>query len=119
MANIDKTINYIEFPLVDAAATKAFYGTVFGWEFQDWGPNYISFSGAGVEGGFNVEDEVPVRNPGVLVILFSTDLEKILAEVQAAGATIVRDIYPFPGGRRFHFTDPNGNELAIWADASE
>lgn len=115
MALEHNTINYIEFPLTDPAATKKFYTTVFGWAFQEWGPNYLSFSGAGIDGGFNGEDKTPVQNPGVLVILFSDDLDASLTEVEKAGATIVRDIYSFPGGRRFHFSDPNGNELAIWA----
>lgn len=115
----DKSINYIEFPLTNAVQTKLFYSSVFGWEFQEWGPNYLSFSGAGIDGGFNGEDKTPVQKPGVLVILFSGDLEKSLSEVKAAGATIIRDIYAFPGGRRFHFHDPNGNELAVWAEEAE
>lgn len=119
MPHKDKTINYIEFPLIDAAKTKQFYSQVFGWEFQEWGPNYLSFSGAGIDGGFNGEDKTPVQSPGVLVILFADDLEKSLTSIKAAGAPIIRDIYPFPGGRRFHFTDPNGNELAVWAEAAE
>lgn len=117
MESKDKTINYIEFPLVDADATKAFYGSVFGWEFQDWGPTYISFTGAGIDGGFNGEDSVPVTAPGVLVVLYSSDLEAIENSVKSAGATITRPIYPFPGGKRFHFRDPNGIELAIWSEA--
>lgn len=117
MANIDKTINYIEFPLVEREATKRFYASVFGWEFQEWGPDYLSFSGAGVEGGFNGVDEVPVSAPGVLVILYASDLEATLGAVKEAGATILKEPYPFPGGRRFHFADPNGNELAVWAEA--
>ncbi len=112
----DKTINYIEFPLVDADATKAFYGSVFGWQFQDWGPTYISFSGAGVDGGFNGESGVPVTEPGTLVVLYASDLEAIETSVTSAGAEIVKPIYSFPGGRRFHFRDPNGNELAVWSD---
>lgn len=119
MPHQDKTINYIEFPLINASETKQFYGSVFGWEFQEWGPNYLSFSEAGIDGGFNGEDKTPVQKPGVLVILFSDDLEKSLEAVKAAGAPITREIYNFPGGRRFHFTDPNGNELAIWAEVSE
>ncbi|WP_299083893.1 VOC family protein [uncultured Ruegeria sp.] len=115
MTHKHKTINYIEFPLEHAEATKTFYSSVFGWEFQEWGPRYLSFSGAGVDGGFNGEDKTPVQKPGVLVVLFSEDLEATLADVKSAGATIVRDIYSFPGGRRFHFSDPNGNELAVWA----
>lgn len=119
MAHKHKTINYIEFPLKDAAATKQFYASVFGWNFQEWGPNYLSFSGAGIDGGFNGEDKTPVQKPGVLVILFSDDLEASLSEVKDAGAFIIRDIYSFPGGRRFHFADPNGNELAIWAEVAK
>ncbi len=119
MAHVHNTINYIEFPLIDAASTKSFYGEVFGWDFQDWGPNYVSFSGAGIDGGFNGEDETPVQSPGALVVLFSDDLEGSLAKVKEAGGKILRDIYAFPGGRRFHFADPNGNELAIWAEAAQ
>lgn len=119
MDNIDRTINYIEFPLLDGAATRRFYETVFGWTFQEWGPNYLSFSGAGIEGGFNGEDKTQVTKPGVLVVLYSSDLAAILTAVTAAGAEIVRKAYDFPGGRRFHFKDPNGIELAIWTEASE
>ncbi len=119
MSHKNKTINYIEFPLTDPAATKQFYETLFGWEFQEWGPKYLSFSSAGIDGGFNGEDKTPVQNPGVLVILFSDDLEASLASVKEVGASILRDIYSFPGGQRFHFADPNGNELAIWAEVAE
>ncbi|WP_170328904.1 VOC family protein [Ruegeria arenilitoris] len=119
MAPIANTINYIEFPLTDPTATKQFYGSVFGWEFQEWGPKYLSFTGAGIDGGFNGEDKTPVQKPGVLVILFSDDLEAALAAVKDAGAPILREIYSFPGGQRFHFADPNGNELAIWAEATK
>ncbi|MCP4072828.1 MAG: VOC family protein [Hyphomicrobiales bacterium] len=115
MANIDRTINYIEFPMTDNAATKAFYHGVFGWEFTDWGPDYISFAGAGIDGGFNGESKVKSTSPGVLVVLYADDLEAILKAVKAAGAEIVAPIYEFPGGRRFHFRDPNGNELAVWS----
>jgi len=116
MPHQDKTINYIEFPLTNVSKTKAFYSSVFGWSFQDWGPNYLSFSGAGIDGGFNGEDKTLVQKPGILVVLFSEDLDKTLTEVKAAGANVTRGIYDFPGGRRFHFIDPNGNELAIWAE---
>ncbi|WP_085905743.1 VOC family protein [Kiloniella majae] len=116
MSNTNNHINYIEFPLRDVSVTKAFYETCFGWVFQDWGPDYISFSGAGVEGGFNGESKRPVAEPGVLVVLYSNDLGKVLAKVKEAGGVIKQDIYEFPGGKRFHFEDPNGNELAIWSD---
>ena len=116
MAHRDKTINYIEFPLKDVAATKQFYGSVLGWKFQDWGPKYLSFNGAGIDGGFNGEDEAAIGKPGVLVVLFADNLEAVQADVKAAGGKILREIYEFPGGRRFHFADPNGNELAVWAE---
>ena len=115
MANIDKTINYIEFPLNKVAETKTFYQEVFGWEFTDWGPSYLSFSGAGIDGGFNGESTVEATKPGVLVVLFADDLEATLVRVKESGAEIIAEIYDFPGGRRFHFMDPNGNELAIWS----
>ena len=109
-------INYIELPLADAAATKAFYGDVFGWNFTDWGPDYVSFAGAGVDGGFNGVDGVTAAAPGVLVVLYADDLEQTVTAVEAAGGTIVKPVYSFPGGRRFHFRDPSGNELAVWSE---
>lgn len=118
MANIDKTINYIEFPLIDAARTKQFYAGLFGWRFQDWGERYVSFSGAGVEGGFNGEPGTPVAAPGVLIVLYADDLNQTFDAVKAAGGTILQEPYDFPGGRRFHFADPNGNELAVWTEAN-
>lgn len=116
MPNINNTINYIEFPMIKNAETKAFFSEVFGWEFTDWGPDYFSFSGAGIEGGFNGVDDTKVNAPGVLVVLYASDLEKTEVSVKAAGAEIVKAIYDFPGGRRFHFADPNGNELAVWSE---
>jgi len=115
MANIDNSINYIEFPLVKTAETKAFYTAAFGWKFTDWGPKYISFTGANVEGGFNGEDDAAVTSPGVLVVLYANDIEKKLDDVERAGGKIIKPIYEFPGGKRFHFQDPNGTELAVWS----
>lgn len=109
-------IDYIEFPLRDNAGTKAFYSKVFGWEFTDWGDAYISFAGAGIDGGFNGVDNAEIVKPGVLPVLYTDDLENKLAEVEAAGGTIIKPIYSFPGGRRFHFHDPNGTELAVWSE---
>jgi uncharacterized protein len=117
MTNIPNSINYIEFPLKDKKATMAFYRGVFGWEFTEWGDSYISFSGAGVEGGFNGVDQVDVTAPGILVVLYSLNLEETQSLVQRAGGIIHRAIYPFPGGRRFHFKDPNGIELAVWSES--
>ncbi len=114
-------INYIELPATDLAAMKAFYGAAFGWSFEDWGPAYVAFHGAKVDGGFDgAATDLPQspRQPGrhgALVILFSDDLAASEQAVCAAGGTISVPAYPFPGGRRFHFIDPSGNELAIWA----
>ncbi len=116
MPNIDNSINYIELPMRKTAETKEFYARVFGWEFTDWGPNYVSFSGAGINGGFNGEDDASITTPGILVVLYASDLDKKLAEVVGAGGEITRPIYAFPGGKRFHFADPNGNELAVWSE---
>lgn len=115
--NIDCSINYIELPMTDPAATIAFYEGLFGWAFTQWGPDYISFAGAGIEGGFNREDGVEPARPGVLVILYAKALDAMAEKVAAAGGRIIKPAYAFPGGRRFHFTDPNGNELAIWSES--
>lgn len=116
MSNVENSINYIEFPMTDPEPIIVFYETVFGWEFQRWGEDYVSFSGAEVEGGFNRQTEVNEGRNGVLVILYASDLEKKLEQIKAAGGKIVEDIYAFPGGRRFHFADPSGNELAVWSE---
>ena len=116
MANVNDTINYIELPMSKKAETQAFYEQAFGWAFTDWGPDYISFDGAGIDGGFNRESSVAVSAPGVLVILYADDLAVTQSLIEKAGGKIVRATYDFPGGRRFHFEDPNGNELAVWSD---
>lgn len=112
---VHHSINYIELPSKDLKATKEFYNKVFGWEFQDWGETYVSFSGAEVDGGFELNPfgKQPTRD-GVLVILYSNDLAASEKLVREAGAEIVTEAFDFPGGRRFHFLDPSGNELAIW-----
>jgi predicted enzyme related to lactoylglutathione lyase len=115
MSNQDNSINYIEFPLVHNAETKKFYHQVFGWEFTDWGPNYISFTGANIDGGFNGED-AEVSASGVLVVLYASDLDQKLADVKKAGGEIRKPVFKFPGGKRFHFNDPNGNQLAVWSE---
>lgn len=116
MTTTDKQINYIELPLNDVAATKAFYAGAFGWAFTDWGPDYLSFDGAGIDGGFNGEASASKAGVGTLVVLYATDLAETLKAVEKAGGTISKPIYDFPGGRRFHFVDPNGNELAVWSE---
>lgn len=93
---------------------KLFYGSVFGWTFQDWGETYVAIHGAGVEGGFDANSDRKPSTHGALVILNSTDLENTLKAVKDANANISVPIFSFPGGRRFHFIDPSGNELAVW-----
>ncbi|WP_417502461.1 VOC family protein [Marinobacter sp.] len=112
-------INYVEIPARDIAATKRFFGDAFGWTFVDYGPDYVAIENAGLDGGFFKSDSVATTGIGsVLVVLFSTDLEATLEKVKLCGGKIVKDIFPFPGGRRFHFSDPNGNEYAVWSEPS-
>jgi len=108
----DGKIDYIEQPGGELKATKAFYQEAFGWTFQDWGDEYCAFQ-EGLDGGFSSDAE---RVKASLVILYAHDLEAMEAKVRAAGGKVVRDIFGFPGGRRFHFTDPAGNELAVWSE---
>ena len=111
------TINYIEFPAVDLEATKNFFSNVFGWSFQDYGPEYTSFSGAGTAGGFyKAEVNARMENGSVLIVLYSSDLEGTCSKVIEAGGIISKEIFSFPGGRRFHFIEPSGNELAVWSE---
>ena len=108
-------IDYIELPMTDLEATKSFYTQAFGWSFHDYGPDYQSFSGAGVDGGFTRHAAVAAAGTGVLVVLYSSALEQTLEAVRTAGAMILKEPFSFPGGRRFHFRDPNGNEIAVWS----
>lgn len=109
-------IDYIEFSITDMAESQRFYAAAFGWEFTDYGPEYagIRKRQGGEAGGLRLEPNVTTGGP--LVILYSHDLEATLASVRAAGGGITEEIFEFPGGRRFHFTDPSGNELAVWSD---
>lgn len=107
----DGKLNYIELPGGRLAEVKAFYGDAFGWTFQDYGPEYAAFN-EGLDGGFDAQSDA-VQTP--LPVLYAHDLEAMLAKVEAAGGEIVKAIFAFPGGRRFHFRDPAGNELAVWS----
>ena len=110
----DRRIDYIEFPATDIEATKRFYEAVVGWKFTDYGPDYTSFEDGRMSGGFN--KGTAVSSPGPLIVLYTTDLEGLREKVRSAGGDVVPDIYEFPGGRRFQFRDPNGNELAVWSE---
>src|SRR4051794_38290167 len=107
----DGKIAYVELPAPALPATKAFYEQAFGWGFVDYGPTYAAFENAGLDGGFQADAEA--ARPQPLVILFARDLEAMETKVRAAGAEIVIPIFAYPGGRRFHFRDPSGNELAV------
>jgi len=107
-------INYVELYAADLAAVKSFYHAVFGWAFTDYGPDYAAFSESGLEGGFEHTNE-PIKN-GALVILYHENLEEVKQHVLNSGGSISRDVFSFPGGSRFHFIDPAGNELAVWSD---
>ncbi|VAV87643.1 Glyoxalase family protein [hydrothermal vent metagenome] len=109
-------INYIELPCDDMAASKAFYTAAFGWDYVDYGPTYAAFAGAGIDGGLDANSDRKPSKDGALVILYAKDLEAVQTSVEQAGGKITVAIFAFPGGRRFHFTDPNGNELAVWSD---
>jgi len=110
-------INYIEFPSRDIEKTRNFFTAVFGWSFVDYGPEYTTFSNEGINGGFYKSDlSVSTDNGSALVVFYSNNLEQTLSRIEAAGGTIIKPIFSFPGGRRFHFSDPNGNEYAIWSD---
>lgn len=110
-------INYVEYPSRNLEATKAFFQTAFGWSFVDYGPEYAAFSDQGLDGGFFQSDmAASTDNGSALIVFYSAQLEETQAKITAAGGRIVKPIFAFPGGRRFHFTEPGGNEFAVWAD---
>jgi len=108
----NRRIDYVEFNVSNIEASKAFYGKAFGWSFTDYGPQYCEFDDGRLKGGFTTLGTP--RPGGPLVILYADDLEAALSSVEDAGGTIVKPITGFPGGRRFHFSDPDGYELAVW-----
>lgn len=116
--NQHEKINYVEFPATDIEKTKAFFTAVFAWSFTDYGPEYAAFSkDAGLDGGFYKSDLVASSDKGgALIVFYSNKLEHTQDKITAEGGTIVKPIFTFPGGRRFHFTDPSNNEFAVWSD---
>ncbi len=111
----NRKINYVEFVSTDVERSRQFYSAVFGWSFEDWGPDYISFSaaGAGIDGGFR-KGEAQTGSP--LVVLYATDLAATEQAITTAGGRITVPVFEFPGGRRFQFNDGAGNELAVWSE---
>ena len=114
----ENRIDYIEIPVTDPAKARDFFSQLMGWQFEEWGEDYISFNDGNMDGGFRRSEE-PAPATGVLVVFFSTDLERDRNRVVELGASISQDIFSFPGGRRFHFVDPVGNEYAIWAEVQD
>jgi len=113
----ENQIDYVEFPATSGAAmaaSKKFYREVFGWAFQDWGDDYADTKDSGIGSGLNAD---PSHRPAApLVVLFSADIDAARDRVKKAGGKITKDIFTFPGGRRFHYIDPAGNQLAVWSD---
>ena len=115
--NQHEKMNYVEFPAKDLTATKAFFESVFGWSFTDYGPDYTAFEGQGLDGGFFQSDLTSSTEKGAaLIVFYSGQLETTLAKIEKAGGSIIKPIFSFPGGRRFHFTEPSGNEFAVWSE---
>lgn len=110
-------IDYIEFQAADLQATRSFFESLFQWKFTDYGPDYTSFTDGRIAGGFaRSEKHTMIADGGVLVVFYHPRLEETREQVLALGGQITADIFDFPGGRRFHFTEPSGNECAIWSD---
>ena len=110
--NKHEKINYVEFP-----ATKQFFSDVFNWSFVDYGPDYSAFSGAGLDGGFFKSDLNSSTDKGsALIVFYSSNLESTQTKIERADGSIIKPVYSFPGGRRFHFSDPSENEFAVWSD---
>ena len=116
--NSHEKINYIELPARDIEAARLFFSAVFGWTFVDYGADYSAFSNAGIDGGFYKSDlRASTESGSALVVFYSNDLADTQAKIERAGGSIVKPVFSFPGGQRFHFADPNGNEYAVWSDA--
>lgn len=118
--NEHEKLNYVEFAANNLEATKAFFAAVFGWEFVDYGPEYSAFSDQGLDGGFFKADACSqVSKGGALLVFYSSDIEGTLSKVVQNAGDVIRPIFDFPGGRRFHFLEPSGNEFAVWSEASK
>lgn len=119
---IHLSIDYVELPAIELAAAQEFYAAAFGWEFVSYGPQYSGFrtaaeTGKDEAGGLRLAEAAEVTRGGPFVLLYSDDLDATLDRVLACGGEIVNGPYEFPGGRRFHFLDPSGNELGVWSSA--
>ncbi|KPZ58260.1 VOC family protein [Pseudoalteromonas sp. P1-25] len=116
MSNHEK-LNYVEFPACDLTATKSFFTNVFNWQFTDYGPEYTAFSGQGLDGGFFKAPLKSLTQHGAaLLVFYSNDIHATYKKVTLHGGKIIKPIFEFPGGCRFHFTEPSGNEFAVWSE---
>ena len=116
----ENKIDYIEIPARDPAEAQAFFEQLFGWKFEDYGPDYKSFSDDRMFGGFYRSENVSsVASGSVLIVFYRADLRAAMARVAELGGSVSKDVYAFPGGSRFHFTDPSGNEYAVWSDKEQ
>ncbi|PCH58265.1 MAG: glyoxalase [SAR86 cluster bacterium] len=117
--NKNGKINYVEFPTKDLAASKVFFEQVFDWRFEDYGPEYTAFfdTQTGLDGGFfKSELASTTANGAALIVFYSDAIKATQAKIEAAGGSISKALFSFPGGQRFHFIEPSGNELAVWTD---
>lgn len=115
--NAHEKINYVEYPCRDIQKTKRFFTAAFDWTFVDYGPDYTAFANQGLDGGFFTSElSAATQRGSALIVFYSQDLESTLEKVERAGGTISQPIFAFPGGRRFHFTEPSGNEFAVWSE---
>jgi len=110
-------INYVEFPAKDMHATRVFFEKTFNWQFVDYGSEYMAFSNQGLDGGFYQSDlSTSPESGGALIVFYSGKIEATQSKIEANNGKIIKSIFAFPGGRRFHFCDPSGNEFAVWSD---
>ena len=116
--SVENQIDYIEIPVTDLHRAREFFAAMFGWEFQEWGDDYMSFADGRLNGGLRRATE-PTPATGILLVFYTEDLERDVARVQELGATISQEAFAFPGGRRFHFIDPVGTEYAMWTEKTE
>ncbi|ELV8719496.1 VOC family protein [Vibrio vulnificus] len=116
--NQHEKLNYVEFGAADLESTKAFFTSAFDWDFVDYGSEYTAFSNQGLDGGFYKSDSCSqTKTGGALLVFYSSDIDATLVKVIECGAEIVKPIFDFPGGCRFHFLEPSGNEFAVWSEA--
>jgi predicted enzyme related to lactoylglutathione lyase len=118
--NGENKIDYIEIPAKDPKKAWTFFEGLFGWRFEDYGPDYCSFNDGRIAGGFyRSTAAASVANGAPLIVFYRQDLVEAVKRVKSHGGTITKEIFSFPGGSRFHFTDPNGNEFAIWSELAK